>query len=662
MASFQNALICAGLATILWTCIGFSLSSQLMPRSLAWPMAPIIGWAVHSALAFPVFCFVGMTRTAVIAVTMFSLIAGLSASWRMLSGHSVAYSGRAAFWSVAGAAMLAAAVMAMVIPQITAGGVSLTNTIFDHAKVAMIDDMARLGVPAGNPFFGESDGMIRLSYYYLWHFSAAEIAVLTGLGGWNADAGLTWFTAFASLMLMMGLARWLSGRAVAAGWVLLIATSFAIRPILSQIFGEHNVNAVTGWPSGFGAWLFQAAWAPQHLASASCVVIAIFLLIELAKRQSVLLVAVFSLMAAAAFQSSTWIGGVTFPLVAAAVGALMLSRLAPRDRRRFVVSVAVAGALAILIASPFIYDQFRASALRADGAPIGIKPFTVLGEETPESISVWLDVPVYWTLFLFAEYAAFYPAGIIMIAWLGRDRILPHAQRIFVAPLGLLAIVSLAVGSMLESRLGGNNDLAWRGVVPAVLVLIVFTAAGLARYLRTMPRLYAVLIVGFAALGCFVGIKNIYSNIGVPYNPPSPLFADSARMWSAVRKHAGDDERIANNPLSFGDMTPWPINISWALMANRRSCYAGADYGPFAPRMRLGRSAVDDQFKRIFAGQAEAGDLDQLVNQYNCKVAVVTPQDGAWSSDPFASSPLYRLVEAEPDGWRIYRAQQSDSK
>ena len=40
-----------------------------------------------------------------------------------------------------------------------------------------------------------------------------ELALLTGISGWEADAALTWFAAFASLMLMMGLAAWFGGRA-----------------------------------------------------------------------------------------------------------------------------------------------------------------------------------------------------------------------------------------------------------------------------------------------------------------------------------------------------------------------------------------------------------------------------------------------------------------
>ena len=49
------------------------------------------------------------------------------------------------------------------------------------------------------------------------------LALLTGISGWEADAALTWFAAFASLMLMMGLAAWIAGRAAAALWVLPLA-------------------------------------------------------------------------------------------------------------------------------------------------------------------------------------------------------------------------------------------------------------------------------------------------------------------------------------------------------------------------------------------------------------------------------------------------------
>lgn len=657
MASYQNAFICAGLAAVFWTCIGLSLSTRLMPRSLAWAVAPALGWAVHSAIVFPIFCILGMTKITVIAVSTVALLAAvLSLSQGARPVHRAADNGRIPLWAVAGAAVLAAAIMALLLPQITAGGVTFSDVLFDHSKVAMIDDMARLGVPAGNPFFGESDGMDRLSYYYLWHFSAAELVVLTGLSGWEADAGMTWFTAFSSLTLMMGLAIFSSKRSVAAGWVLILATASSIRPILTMLFGQETVYAVTGWPGGLGAWLFQMTWAPQHVASAGCVLIAVFLLVNFSQRQSVLTAIVLALVVAAGFESSTWVGGVTFVIAAVALGPSVLLRVEPAVRLRFILGAAGAAAVAMAIASPFIYDQFRASTVRADVFPVGFTHLDVLGDETPESLRRLLDIPAYWTVFLFTEFAAFYPTGIIMMVVLMRDRLLAQAQKTYLVSFGILAFISLCVGGLLTSRLGGNNnDLGWRSVLPAILVLIIFSAAGLSRYWRSMRPVYAVAAIALIGLGSFGGVDNLIYSITRQSRQPSLAFANSVGMWEAVRKHSGGDERIANNPLFLSEVTRWPINLSWALLSNRRSCYAGPAFGPFAPRTKRPRDEIDAQFDRVFSGRPEAGDLDQLARQYNCSVAVVTSQDAAWSSDPFATSQLYRLVETEAGAWRIYK-------
>lgn len=660
MASTLNALICAALALGVWTSIGYAIGARLLPRALALAAAPTIGWAAHGVVMLPVLSLSGMARPTLIAVTALSVIAAILciASGRRRGGAPDRTADIALpLWAMAGAAILACLMMAAIIPKISADGVALAGPVFDHAKVAMIDDMARLGVPPGNPFFGETGSPARLSYYYLWHFSAAELTVLTGLGGWNADAGMTWFTAFSSLTLMMGLAIWISGRASSTAWTLIVATTGSIRPVIDVIAGSEAPNALIGWPSGFAGWSFQMTWAPQHVASAGCAVVAGLLLVQLGRQHGSLLMIGFALLAAAAFESSTWIGGVTLPLAVAAIGAVMLIGMRGDRRWPFVLRVAASGALALACASLLIYDQFQMSALRADGAPIGIQPFAVLDEEAlPDRIRMILDVPVYWTLFLVTEFAGFYPIGAIMIARLRRDGTIAADRREALVLLGVLAFVSLCVGGFLISKVGANNDLGWRGVLPAVLLLIAFTAAGLARYASAMPLTCAAALV-LIALGCLGGARTIYGDVDVRPTASAKQFADSPRMWAAVRAHSSGDERVANNPAFASDMTGWPINISWALLAQRRSCFAGSDLAmPFAALTRARRGEVDAQFTRVFAGRPEADDLQQLARRYHCRLVVLVPQDGAWERDVFAASASYRLVDADPQAWRLYRA------
>jgi hypothetical protein len=105
----------------------------------------------------------------------------------------------------------------------------------------------------------------------------------------------------------------------------------------------------------------------------------------------------------------------------------------------------------------------------------------------------------------------------------------------------------------------------------------------------------------------------------------------------------------------MADMTAWPVNISWALMANRASCFAGRELAlafvaiPHARRIQLERA-----FERVFAGNPEANDLRDLATRYDCRLVVVTPQDGAWKDDPFAGSEFFQLVLSN-ENWRLYR-------
>ena len=450
---------------------------------------------------------------------------------------------------------------------------------------------------------------------------------------------------------MMGLARWLSGQASAALWVVVLAATASLRPIVAWLIGPQTAYGLIQWPTGFGGWLFQVAWAPQHMASAGCVVLATFLLVKLAKRQGPIMLIAFALLAAAAFASSTWIGGITFPVAAAAIGALTFAGAEPPARARFALSVAAAVLLAIALASPLLHDQLAATAMRGGGEPIAIAPYSVLGDALPEPARRLLDLPAYWLVFLMVEFPAFYPAGVITLAWLVKDRAGAAQCRPVVLAFALLTFVSLVVAWLLVSTVGENNDLGWRGVLPGVLMLIVFAAVGLSRLHASLTLVGA---AGLVVLGLAGGAGLIREYVLAP-PAASAVFAATPALWEAVRRHSDTTDRVANNPVFLGELTPWPVNISWALLADRRSCYAGRDLAlPFAPVPRQRREKIDAQFVRVFAGEAVPDDLQELATQYGCRLAVVTAQDGAWTRDPFAAHPFYRLVEADA-AWRIYR-------
>src|SRR5674476_485075 len=143
MALTINALLCAGLAVLLWTCVGLAFAARIAPRPLAFAIAPAIGWAVHSALALPLFHVLGMSRMTVTAVFAASIVAALVALWtgpRAAPNEPRAFT-RTSILAFAAAAILALGVMAAILPKVSAEGVALTAPIFDHSKVAMIEQM-----------------------------------------------------------------------------------------------------------------------------------------------------------------------------------------------------------------------------------------------------------------------------------------------------------------------------------------------------------------------------------------------------------------------------------------------------------------------------------------------------------------------------------------
>lgn len=656
MASPFNAIFCALLAAAFWTLVGTALGRRLLPRALGRGTAPVIGWAVHSAALLPIYAWIGpwigFSPIAVLGTGALCVLAsGLWLSARAPQSQAEDVAAIPA-WAFAAAAVLALAPAVAILPKFSGDAVQLADPIFDHSKIAIVDAMARLGLPPVNPVFGEFGAPGHLAYYYLWHFSAAELALAVGASGWEADIGLTWFTAFASLSLMMGVAVWLGKRAAAAIWVVVIAAAASLWVTLDWIAGAPDLTPWLWPPVGMAGWLFQATWVPQHLMAASCVVTAMLLVSHFAQRQSLALLAVLVLIVVAGFESSSFVGGVTFAIAALVAAPILLVGTEPAQRRRFALGLAVAAVLALGLAAPFVLDQLAALRARGGGSPVVVEPYTVLGEAFPYALRRLLDLPAYWLVLLPIELPATYVAGALALTVALRSA-MPRPERLAVVALACLAAAGFVVSWLLVSTLGENNDLGLRAVIPAEMVLIVAAAAGFFQA-RWRAAIVATALAGLA-LSLLDTAATIRSNIAGEPRPGGKILAQTPELWDAVRRYAAPAARVANNPLFLRDVTPWPVNISWALLANRSSCFAGRELAlALAPLPPPRREAINAQFIRVFAGAGTAADVSEMAERYGCEVVVVVPQDKAWTNDPFAASADYRLAENRDGRWRIY--------
>lgn len=657
MPLLQNVALCAAAALIVSTILGLPLARYYFAdRAIAAGAAPIAGWAVFTTLALPVLTSVGFTLAVTALVAGVAILAALAMLLRSHASTMLPSSPTIPLWAFALAALLAIVPALSTWPKLADGGLVLAESMFDHSKIAMIDDIMRLGLPPGNPFFGETGHSAGLAYYYLWHFSAALFGLLTRTSGWEADIALTWFTAFASLSLMMGLAVWLSGRRAAAPLALLLAFAASLHPVLSFLLPGDLLSRALSDYQPMKSWMFQADWVPQHLASASCVVLAVLVLARVASHPGWQRLPFLALLIAAGFESSTWIGGVIFAVGAAAV-ALWLLYTAPElgSRKIFAVELAATAALVVAISLPFLRDEYIATAARQVGFPIALVPFPVLGSMVPDDLRTILDVPAYWLILLVIEFPAIYLVGVTAIAGASTGRMPMRVDRRHWIALALLAFASFAIPSLFRSIIA-NNDLAWRGVLPGILVLAAFAAAGIASWLASDRRLAVVALV-MVALGLPDGAGIAYENaVGTPM-PSAQAFTQLPELWAAVRRYAGPDERVGNNPEFLRDVVRWPVNMSWALFAHRRSCYAHWELARAyvaLPQRQIDR--IDTLFKRVFAGEGTTEDVAALATRYDCRVIVVAAADGAWNRDPFADGRYYRLVEEREGKWRIYRA------
>lgn len=659
MPSWWATLACLAVMTAYWTGLGAPIAHRLFPRPLALPLAPALGWAIHTGIALVMFRVIAMSATAILGLSIVLLIGSLAAArWAQSNAVAADRKARVPGWAYGAALLLAIVPMAAVMPKVVPDGIALSAPIFDHSKIALIDEMVRSGFPPANPFLGSLGGAAP-PYFYAWHFSAAELALVLGLDGWTADAALTGFTAFSSLALMMGLAVFLAGRSSAAILVLPLSLAGSARVIFNWLFGPEKVDQVLSTYPGLAGWLIQASWAPQHLCSAACVVLAGLLVARLARSNHPLTVVSLALVAWAAFASSTWIGGVVLGLAMPAVAGVAVWRSTPEERRRLALGSLLAAGLTLALAFPLIRDQYLATTARDGGWPIAVQPYEVIGSWLAEPLRGWLDLPAFWLLLLPVTFPAIALTGSIWLVGLIRSGEGDADRRRDIAALAALALVSVATSWLLVSTIG-NNDLGWRAILPAILIVTAAAAAALSGLLRPPPRLAAGVALAVLSLGALDAFYTAQGNVTGRETHDAREFEEMPELWAAVRRHTAPTDRLANNPLMLEDMLPWPVNISWALLSRRRTCYAGWELTrAFAGLPKDALLDIDAQFIRVFAGRGSEADVRDLRARYGCTLIVVTPEDGIWSRDVLGATGDYALVEGN-DRWRLYRAMPAE--
>jgi hypothetical protein len=310
------------------------------------------------------------------------------------------------------------------------------------------------------------------------------------------------------------------------------------------------------------------------------------------------------------------------------------------QRLRQLLRLCLPGGLTLVLIAPFLSAESAAVAARHGGAGVALGAYPVFGPVVPAAWRPILDLPAFWFVLLPFLFPAVLPAALAFCR---------TTQSAWRKPFSVLALACLC-GACVSRSTFDNNDLGWRVVLPALLVATPMAAVWLAR--GRGVRLLAAL--GFGALGLvqtavFAGDYTLGRRPGAPAD-----FVQAQAMWPAVRALTGRDERIANNPHDLETVTPWAVNIGWALLSDRPSCYAGWEtvlaYGAM-PRARL--LAMNGRSRRLFAGVPVEGDIRDLRDQDHCDAVLVTSRDPAWQKPFWKDVSLFKPLSAT-ETWSLY--------
>ena len=202
------------------------------------------------------------------------------------------------------------------------------------------------------------------------------------------------------------------------------------------------------------------------------------------QRQSLTLILTLALVIVAGFESSTFVGGITFAIAGLIAAPMLFVATQPARRWRFAAGLALAAVLVVCLIAPFMLNQFTALAARGGGAPIVISHYAVFGEYLPHALRRMLDIPGYWLIILPAELPAVFFAGVIALSLTLRSAVAGREKtRGGGSCLSRRRRASPCRGFW-SPRLATTTISVCAPSFPPVMVLIVGVAAAVVKYCR----------------------------------------------------------------------------------------------------------------------------------------------------------------------------------
>jgi hypothetical protein len=551
-------------------------------------------------------------------------------------------------------------------------------------RVAVVDAITRTGVPPINPGYYPGHP-VQLTYlYYFWYILGSVVDRLGGdfITAYQSMIGsIVWsgFTLLSTLALYIHLRmneseeRKLQLSFIAPQLLLISGLDFI--PIAMAIIQERTMfgrlpydGHLEGWNTPIMSWANAVIWVPHHVGSALACITTMILMIYGWRgniQQKIITIILSGFAFASAFGLSVWIM-LTFGIF---WGIWIIFLFFQKQKRGMILLMILAGALGIILVSPFIWGIMTAKdpGSSTSTLPIAlyVRPFMaiVYFEFLPRAARLLINL-MFLPLNYFFEFGFFM---IMALMWIQAYRKSGNTDGLFQqAELILVSTITILL-SFVFSTVIVINDLGIRGWLPMQFILVIWTmdilSSRLSHNATTVnPALFksfskpkslaglltVVYIIGFlSSLTDLITVRSWpllvdLNVVGFP-NELSPDTHLGERTYAArqtynyIQKHIPENTVIQSNPLVILDRPGGLYGDHQMAIADRTA------YGVSANEFQRMAEGIGNLFALRHIG--DWSTPDEICDNFSINVIIIGDTDPLWSSVGALSSkrpPIYK--------------------
>ena len=617
--------------------------------------APVLGFAVHTAIISILSLTVGYN----FGICILSLAAEVGIIICGRSKLRIEKDFRVVLYLCV--AIIGAAITEYgIVPKMIDGGLYFAPSVYDHARVAIVDSIVSNGFPVLSPWATNKGEMVQMGYHFGIHIVSAQFSTIFGADTFLAATSLTGTIFYIATLCIAGMSLVLGK----SKRILLFVMPIIFMANIQYGVLDSVIKNLTAFPDAFGYWEFfdNTIWGPHHTIAGAIVLYICRLLTKLLKseknenKEKLKIAVLIALSAASASVCSIYAGALALVFVGGS--ALIYIIFNCEYRKLFTTSLPWVGitlALSGIACTPFALCLIK-NATGNSYLEFGIMPALLNTDGLLKSIlSLFTVLIVLLPIRIGFQYilgaVAFFVPGLCEKRW---------EIGFYKTIIAVLVLIPLFVHSTLYS-----NDFAWRTGYVAYALLMCMGAAWLdslyeritscekrGRSRKVLKTAYSVII----ALLVLVSVPKMLIQIS-PANTQNPEmhieYAGVVKGWETIRNNTDKNDFVLCNPTVYGEINP----SMGDEIPNYAFSYYSKRYSPLGDislaktiSFSVGEEnlyALNEKIQDFFKGNPSKEDVDYFFDVHKVKAILVTPQDGLYTSEGCIRDKYPTLIEGD---------------